>query len=109
MAEPIHVPPEKPALSEAELDVQIQYARNAAGAGILYSGTLLTLLIELKNRRQDAAGRPDPGPRRSGRSRFPGTASMHASERRMAVSTDWLRGWNACLDEIDQLGGFNDE
>jgi hypothetical protein len=38
--------------------------------------------------------------------RFPGTASMFASEHRMAVTTEWMRGWNACLDEIDRNGGF---
>jgi hypothetical protein len=37
---------------------------------------------------------------------FPGTASMFASEHRMAVTTEWMRGWNACLDEIDRNGGF---
>ena len=48
-------------------------------------------------------------PPRSRRGRFPGTASMYASEHRMAVTTEWMRGWNACLDAIDLLGGFNEE
>ena len=38
---------------------------------------------------------------------FPGTASMYASQHKLAVTTEWMRGWNACLDEIDILGGFN--
>ena len=37
---------------------------------------------------------------------FPGTASMYASQHRMAVTQEWMRGWNACLDAIDRLGGF---
>ena len=37
---------------------------------------------------------------------FPGTASMYASQHRLAVTTEWMRGWNACLDEIDRNGGF---
>lgn len=37
---------------------------------------------------------------------FPGTASMYAASNRMAVTQDWMRGWNACLDAIDRLGGF---
>lgn len=40
---------------------------------------------------------------------FPGTAGMHASQHRLAVTEEWMRGWNACLDEIDRLGGFNRE
>jgi hypothetical protein len=43
----------------------------------------------------------------SGRDLFPGTAAMFASERRMAVTNEWMRGWNACLDEIDRRGGFS--
>lgn len=37
---------------------------------------------------------------------FPGTASMYAAQHRMAVTTEWMRGWNACLDAIDRQGGF---
>jgi len=37
---------------------------------------------------------------------FPGTASMYAASNRMAVTQEWMRGWNACLDAIDRLGGF---
>jgi hypothetical protein len=37
---------------------------------------------------------------------FPGTATMHASQHKLAVTNDWLCGWNACLDEIDRRGGF---
>ena len=37
---------------------------------------------------------------------FPGTASMFAFERQLAVTNEWMRGWNACLDEIDRNGGF---
>lgn len=37
---------------------------------------------------------------------FPGTASMFASEHKLAVTTEWMRGWNACLDEIGRNGGF---
>lgn len=37
---------------------------------------------------------------------FPGTASMYASRHKLAVTEDWMRGWNACLDAIDRLGGF---
>lgn len=37
---------------------------------------------------------------------FPGTASMYASRHRLAVTEEWMRGWNACLDAIDRLGGF---
>jgi hypothetical protein len=38
---------------------------------------------------------------------FPGTASQFASQHRLAVTNEWMRGWNACLDEIDRNGGFN--
>lgn len=38
---------------------------------------------------------------------FPGTASMFSSARHMAVTEEWMRGWNACLDEIDRRGGFS--
>lgn len=48
-----------------------------------------------------------PPPTRA--SRFPGTASMFASQRRLAVTSEWMKGWNACLDEIDRRGGFNEE
>lgn len=37
---------------------------------------------------------------------FPGTAGMYASQHRLAVTEEWMRGWNACLDAIDRLGGF---
>lgn len=37
---------------------------------------------------------------------FPGTASMYAASHHMAVTQEWMRGWNACLDAIDRLGGF---
>jgi hypothetical protein len=37
---------------------------------------------------------------------FPGTASMYAATHRLAVTEEWMRGWNACLDAIDRLGGF---
>jgi hypothetical protein len=30
----------------------------------------------------------------------------YASERKMTVTREWMRGWNACLDEIDRNGGF---
>lgn len=48
-------------------------------------------------------------PTRPRASRFPGTAGMYASQRRLAVTQEWMKGWNACLDEIDRLGGFNEE
>ena len=31
---------------------------------------------------------------------------MFASQHKMAVTNEWMRGWNACLDEIDRNGGF---
>lgn len=37
---------------------------------------------------------------------FPGTASMYAAQHRLAVTEEWMRGWNACLDAIDRAGGF---
>ena len=37
---------------------------------------------------------------------FPGTASMYACEHKLAVTEEWMRGWNACLDTIDRMGGF---
>lgn len=40
---------------------------------------------------------------------FPGTASMYAASNHMAVTQEWMRGWNACLDAIDRLGGFKRE
>jgi hypothetical protein len=37
---------------------------------------------------------------------FPGTAGMFAERNSLAVSKEWRLGWNACLAEIDRLGGF---
>lgn len=42
------------------------------------------------------------------RSYFPGTASMFASQHNMAVTEEWMRGWNACLDELDRKGVFRE-
>ena len=42
------------------------------------------------------------------RSLFPGTASMFASQHKMAVTDEWMRGWNACLDELDRKGVFRE-
>jgi hypothetical protein len=33
-----------------------------------------------------------------------GTASMYAGEHKLAVTTEWCRGWNACLDALDATG-----
>jgi hypothetical protein len=37
---------------------------------------------------------------------FPGTGRMFAHARKMAVTKEWLAGWDACLAELDKRGAF---
>jgi hypothetical protein len=37
---------------------------------------------------------------------FPGTGRMFAHSRKMAVTKEWLAGWDACLAELDKRGCF---
>ena len=39
---------------------------------------------------------------------FPGSAGMFASQHNMVVTNEWMRGWNACLDELDRRGVFRE-
>ena len=47
-----------------------------------------------------------PGERRE--QFFPGTGRMFSGHHRLAVTKEWLAGWDACLAEIDKRGGFTD-
>lgn len=38
---------------------------------------------------------------------FPGTGRMFSDHHQMAVSSDWLAGWDACIAEIDKRRGFS--
>lgn len=71
---------------------------------ILGSNPHCSICEDVRAKRDDSLKQPGKPPEPA--TAFPGTAGMYTSQHKLAVTEDWMRGWNACLDAIDRLGGF---